>query len=96
MSKERNNCYQCPHRREVPGSAHSECALGMPIKLRFMRAHAEGNLPLTFTNKETGDLMLKFDSYGVRKGWCKWPVNFDPIWVECYLPIENPIENKDV
>jgi hypothetical protein len=61
-----------------------------------MRAHAEGNLPLTFTNKETGDLMLKFDSYGVRKGWCKWPVNFDPIWVECYLPIENPIEKKDV
>jgi len=25
-----------------------------------------------------------------------WPMNFDPVWVECYLPIENPIEKKDV
>jgi len=45
---------------------------------------------------ENGNTFLEFDSYGTRKGWCTWPVNFDPIWVECYLPIENPIEKKDV
>jgi hypothetical protein len=45
---------------------------------------------------ENGNTFLEFDSYGTRKGWCAWPMNFDPIWVECYLPIENPIEKKDV
>ena len=21
-------------------------------------------------------------SWGVQKGWCNWPLNFDPIWIE--------------
>jgi len=50
-------------------------------------------MPMEFTNKETGDLMLKFDPHGVKIGWCTWPVNFDPVWVECYLPIEKKETN---
>ena len=93
--KEKNNCYQCPHRREVPGSAHSACALGVPAVLHFMIPFTKGNILAGYCD-ENGNTLLGFDSYGTRKGWCAWPFNFDPVWVECYLPIENPIEKKDV
>jgi len=79
MSKERNNCYQCPHRRKVTGSAHSACNIGM--------------MPIKFVNKETGEKMIKLDPIGVQMGWCYWPFNFDPTWVECYLPIEKTENN---
>ena len=90
--KEKNDCYECPHRREISGSAHIACNIGMITAIRFIRAHQEGNMPTEFTNNETGDLMLQFDPHGLKMGWCTWPVNFDPVWVECYLPIEK----KDV
>lgn len=25
---------------------------------------------------------VKMNSHGVRQGWCDWPLNFDPIWIE--------------
>jgi len=28
--------------------------------------------------------VVEVDEYGVRNGWCLWPLNFDPIWIlEC-------------
>ena len=91
MDKKKNNCYQCPHRRKVPGSAHSECALGEPLTLQFILRYAGGQVPAQHQD-EQGNVLLKFDPHGVKNGWCLWPFNFDPIWVECYLPIEK----KDV
>jgi hypothetical protein len=88
--KEKNDCYKCPHRREVPGSAHSECALGEPLTLQFILRYAGGQVP-TQHQDEQGNVLLKFDPVGVRNGWCLWPFNFDPTWVECYLPIEKDI-----
>lgn len=93
--KEKNNCYQCPHRREVPGSAHSACALGAPLQAPFLLAYSMGKTP-KLTNEETGETILEIHPHGARSGWAMWPMNFDPVWVECYLPIENPIEKKDV
>ena len=25
--------------------------------------------------------LLEFNPHGVDSGWCTWPLNFDPIWV---------------
>jgi hypothetical protein len=24
---------------------------------------------------------IVFDGYGIRHGWCQWPLNFDPVWI---------------
>lgn len=53
----------------------------------------QGNMPTTFTNKSTGEVLLRFDPHGIKNGWCMFPVNFDPTWVECYLPIEKTESN---
>ena len=67
----KNDCYKCPYREQVPGSAHSKCTA------------IENGMG------EAAKTLIKFNLHGVRKGWCFWPVNFDPVWVECHLPIEN-------
>lgn len=83
---ERNDCYKCPFRGEVPGSAHSRCnvipefATASLIGLSVSSGKIKG---ITADDKP----ILKFHEHGVKKGWCMWPINFDPIWVECYLPI---------
>ncbi len=84
----RNDCYECPYRENIHGSAHSKCTAvpddfsGALISLNIMK----GNIKNIY-NKED-KLLLKFDPHGVKHGWCTWPINFDPVWVECYLPIE--------
>ena len=84
---ESNDCFKCKHRRAVPGSAHSACALvedhaeGMVIALNMM----QGNV--IRIQKDGADL-IEFNEIGIREGWCMWPINFDPVWVTCRLPIE--------
>jgi hypothetical protein len=56
-----------------------------------MIAFTTGNMLAGYCD-ENGNAFLQFDPYGVKMGWCTWPVNFDPVWVDCYLPIEK----KDV
>ena len=29
-----------------------------------------------------GSVNVKLNPHGVRNGWCSWPINFDPIWVD--------------
>lgn len=88
MEKIRNNCYECPHRREVPGSAHSSCFIGKPMEASCLLAYLNGQTPI-LTDDQTGELLLKVNPQGAEKGWAIWPLNFDPVWIECYLPIKN-------
>lgn len=65
------NCYECKHRREIPGDAHSSCAaveplVGMAIMLGVLPNH----------------LGVVGDATGIKQGWFAWPINFDPIWLE--------------
>lgn len=82
----RNDCYKCPHRGQVSGSAHSTCnILGnadkmFPLALRI----AAGNIQSLQQGNKT---ILEFNMHGVRNGWCMWPINFDPVWVTCKLDI---------
>ena len=82
----KNDCYECPHRREVPGSAHSACELGKPMQAPFLLAYSMGKTP-KLTNKETGEVILEIHPHGARSGWAMWPMNFDPVWITCRFPI---------
>ena len=75
----------------MPGSAHSACAQGVPAVLYLMIAFTKDNILAGYCD-ENGNAFLQFDTHGVKMGWCTWPVNFDPTWVECYLPIEKTNE----
>lgn len=93
--RKQNNCYSCKFRAEVPGSAHSECTV--PSKetgLKIAFEIAKGRIP-TITNKDTGEVLLELHKHGVRNGWCMWPLNFDPVWVTCRLPLDELEEEGD-
>ena len=72
------NCYECKHRRNVPGDCHSSCAhpangnetnqLESMVMLMMGRAPKAGN-------KVVGD------PHGIRAGWFMYPMNFDPAWL---------------
>jgi hypothetical protein len=88
----KNDCYTCPHREQVPGSAHSRCKAIKSDAVAFEMAKTVASGSTSgISAKVNGEkkAVLKFDPNGVRSGWCAWPVNFDPVCVECYLPIEN-------
>lgn len=70
------DCYRCAHRRDIPGDAHSRCvALGDSLLGAITaRAIAESAV------------LLVLHPHGVSRGWCEWPLNFDPVWVsDCKL-----------
>lgn len=94
---EKPNCYQCVHRCEVPGSAHSAC--GHPVtaqtsKTPFMqlagRVGKRGGDQLMAMAEQFGEgpgaaarqLNISANFHGIRNGWFVWPVNFDPVWLE--------------
>ncbi len=92
------NCYNCVHRREVPGSAHSACGhpVAQPVgqKSPFMNLAGivgkRGGNDLVAMASFFGEgperamnaLHVKGAELGVRRGWFIWPVNFDPVWLE--------------
>jgi hypothetical protein len=63
-------CQDCRFRQRIPGDAHSACGL-------------VGNNPIeTYGAAMLGELEPPtFDPRGVARGWCEWPLNFDPIWI---------------
>lgn len=73
------NCYDCAFRRDVPGSAHSRCAV-----LAEMPKGHELNAMLVFMgNGRYGDGVVSVEGHphGIRSGWCMWPNDFDPVWI---------------
>lgn len=74
-------------RGEAVGSAHSTCSLLGDLMTENLTALAVGSGNLkSIKIKESP--VIKFDPYGVASGWCTWPINFDPVWVECKLDPE--------
>ena len=80
------DCYQCEHRRSVPGSAHSSCAhpaydgaLGPLAMLVAMLPASQRGGPMEALN---GEIVVKGNPRGIRRGWFMHPMNFDPVWLE--------------
>lgn len=82
MEKKGNDCYNCPYRRAVVGSAHSECEHPGVGELGFMFALA------LMQNIKAAEPAIYINPSGAANGWANWPINFDPIWITCNLKIE--------
>lgn len=86
-------CYQCPHRGSLPGDAHSSCQHPVLSHNAVDRILAPMHLMMGVQSASMRALDLHADPYGVASGWCLWPLNFDPIWIDqCngYLPVSAP------
>ena len=83
MSKDKTKmpkCYECKHRRPIPGDAHSWCAHPEVCGSTFFGA-------LFYTLKGTNSdamkkLGVKGNAYGIKSGLFNWPANSDPVWLE--------------
>ena len=86
---EKPNCYECVHRKDVPGDSHSSCehpgaqsAHGNPMA-KLMGTYFAKRTPIAPMPSVDG-LKVSGDPHGIRRGWFAWPYNFDPVWlVEC-------------
>lgn len=98
------NCYDCVHRRTIPGDAHSRCvhpAIGPQDSNEF---GAMVQMMAGHFRKAATDLHVTGHPHGVRSGWFMWPANFDPTWlqscdgftakVETTEPKETALENN--
>lgn len=84
------DCYSCKYKRNEPGTAHKSCRaikehplfnnLTLPQKgsLEILVA-ATGHLPLTTLDDQP---LIQMDPHGVASGWCYWPADFDPTWIQ--------------
>ena len=80
-----NACYECKHRGEVAGSAHSSChhpkcsdVVDNPlVGLMSILGSVRGGLPPIPTG-----LKVKGNKHGIESGWFNHPNNFDPTWLE--------------
>lgn len=82
------NCYECRHRRTIPGDAHSRCSHPEVKKTSisdcFMSGLAEAYL---------GKAELARIALDVRGGGQTWPANFNPAFLtSCrgFEPKEEP------
>ena len=81
MNNITQNCYNCKHRQDVPGSAHSSCG-SIPEDNKFLIAVKIEML----SNLGMQSNFITLNPHGVRNGWCTWPIDFDPCWVsDCKL-----------
>ena len=102
MEEQKNNCYECPYRKKVSGSTHSECV--HPVirnsALAALLSIDDDNVLATniLTYRITAAIALQkkpsllephitLDEDGLRGGWATWPIDFDPIWITCKLKI---------
>jgi hypothetical protein len=76
------NCYNCIHRGDIPGDAHSCCkhpALGKKDDNPF---GALGQMLSGKFDEARNKLNIKGNPTGIRNGWFMWPANFDPVWLD--------------
>ncbi|RLJ03678.1 MAG: hypothetical protein DRP08_03280 [Candidatus Aenigmatarchaeota archaeon] len=80
------NCYKCKWSEEIPGGAHIRCVHPKveavsrnPLLCLLSILGSRGGPQAVFIPKEMG---VELDEAGVRKGWCNFPWNFDPVWVK--------------
>lgn len=90
------DCRQCIHRRDVPGSAHSQC-----VHPATATVHASPAAHMiTLVGKRTGldsvpgidaaahQLQITAAVVGIAHGWFLWPLNFDPVWLQTCVGFE--------
>lgn len=74
-----NACYDCPHRRDVLGSAHSSCV--HPLAHRAAPHFIAKIFGGSAATNASDPLQIEAVPHGVKSGWFAWPINFDPVWL---------------
>ena len=80
------NCYDCKHRGNIAGDAHSCCKhpdAGMGNDpLTMLLAILGKRLDHSITSEGSKKLGIVGNPHGIKMGWFIWPLNYDPIWLE--------------
>lgn len=96
MNNAKPNCFQCKHRRNIPGDAHSQCVHplingdGDNDMFSAIIALVDGS-----AIKAAEQLDIQAEPHGVRSGWFFWPANFDPRWLLNCNGFESKEEYKE-
>ena len=85
---EKPNCYECKHRRSVPGDAHSECV--NPRISETDRLVTGFALMAGQRSSAMKRLNVSANPHGIKRGWFYWPLNFDPVWLDTCDGFERP------
>lgn len=81
------NCYECKHRQDIMGDAHSRCVhptvketMGDPMAQVLALL---GSVGRTYPVRVAiGGISVTGNKHGIQHGWFAWPFNFDPLWLE--------------
>lgn len=79
--KNKPNCYECKHCRDIPGNAHKKCVhpnLPTPEKSPFIELVSIMGGGLFMNNNSIG---VTGERHGIKMGWFNFPLNFDPCWL---------------
>lgn len=83
------NCYDCRHRRSLPGESHSACHHpatrsmhegGGLLDLVAVLGKRSGFSSVE-PSAEARALNVTGDRGAQARGWFLWPVNYDPVWL---------------
>lgn len=83
-----SNCHDCRFSKNIPGDCHIACGALINDKAASLLA-----IHLMIGNyncvKET--MGISFNPHGVQSGWCNFPFNYDPVWIEgdCKIKVMN-------
>lgn len=77
------NCFECKHRRSVPGSAHSACKHPNTKIIDDSPQNALLELVVMMGAPVIIDVGLNVTghTWGIENGWFNHPFNFDPCWL---------------
>jgi len=80
-------CYNCKHRCNIPGDAHSQCShpeanLNSDPLSNIMAMMASVGRVAPTISPDALSLKIQANEHGIKSGWFNWPYNFDPIWLE--------------
>lgn len=84
MLASKPNCYQCVHRRNLPGNTHSRCA--HPIAGEIIKA-TPPHIAMVLEMWGGAPMLPQLlgiearSQHGIDNGWFGWPFNFDPVWL---------------
>lgn len=71
-------CHMCTYSCSIPGNVHLSCK--HPVLKGVDIIVADLVSRNIIINIKT--FKITFNSHGVKNGWCNWPINFDPCWIE--------------
>jgi hypothetical protein len=80
------NCYECKHRRDLPGDSHSACAHPAFADANNSFAKVLATFAsvgrLAPVNVRAEGCNVVGHPHGIRMGWFNHPFNFDPTWLQ--------------